>query len=139
MAKNSSSVLQSLTATYTDSEGEEDEDRSENRKRRSSSLNADEERQSETTEVGTKESSVAASNASPDSVVSGTNTPQSGSSASGNMHFSYSTTSKKNLIFSYQFQLLRFVELQPDSSLTTMMKQCLTTTMMTTKKTATAE
>ena len=80
MAKNTSSVLQSLTATYTDSEGEEDD----NRKRRSSSLNPDEEPHTETTEVGTKESSVTASNASPDSAVSGTNTPQSGSSASGN-------------------------------------------------------
>lgn len=75
--------MSSLIPSYTDSEGEE-EDRSE-RKRRSTSLNSSLEGRpsAETTEI--KESSIAVSTASPsDSVVSGINTPQSGSSASGN-------------------------------------------------------
>ncbi|XP_046456925.1 SAP30-binding protein-like [Daphnia pulex] len=77
MSKSSISVLQSLTATYTDSEGE-DEERSD-RKRRSSSLtsdgNMDVEKESTATNTAT-------SIATPESNKSGTNTPQSGSSIS---------------------------------------------------------
>lgn len=82
MSKSSISVLQSLTATYTDSEGEDDE-RSD-RKRRSSSLtsdgNMDVEKESTATNTAT-------SIATPESNKSGTNTPQSGSSISGNTAF----------------------------------------------------
>lgn len=71
-------VLQSLTATYTDSEGEDD-DRVE-RKRRSTSLtsegNPDVEKESTATNTAT-------TIATPESNKSGTNTPQSGSSISG--------------------------------------------------------
>lgn len=78
MSKSSVSVLQSLTATYTDSEGEED-DRCD-RKRRSSSLTSDTNTDME------KEPVVTTTVATPESNKSGTNTPQSGSSVSGNLN-----------------------------------------------------
>ena len=82
MSKSSISVLQSLTATYTDSEGEDDE-RSD-RKRRSSSLTSDGNMDIEKESTATN---TATSIATPESNKSGTNTPQSGSSISGNTVF----------------------------------------------------
>lgn len=79
MSKSSISVLQSLTATYTDSEGEDD-DRGD-RRRRSSSLTSDSNIEIERESTATN---TAPSVATPDSNRSGTNTPQSGSSISGN-------------------------------------------------------
>ncbi|KAI9559054.1 transcriptiol regulator protein HCNGP-like [Daphnia sinensis] len=73
MSKSTVSVLQSLTATYTDSEGEDDE-RSD-RKRRSTSLTSD-----GNIEMGKEPNAAnaATSVATPESNKSGTNTPQSG-------------------------------------------------------------
>lgn len=77
MSKSAVSVLQSLTATYTDSEGEDDE-RSD-RKRRSSSLTSDGDMEMGKEPITTN---TATSIATPESNKSGTNTPQSGSSIS---------------------------------------------------------
>ena len=79
MSKSTISVLQSLTATYTDSEGEDDERF--DRKRRSSSLTSDGNLEVEKESTATN---TATSIATPESNKSGTNTPQSGSSISGN-------------------------------------------------------
>ena len=79
MSKSTISVLQSLTATYTDSEGEDDERF--DRKRRSSSLTSDGNLEVEKESTATN---TAPSIATPESNKSGTNTPQSGSSISGN-------------------------------------------------------
>lgn len=99
MSKSSISVLQSLTATYTDSEGE-DEDRME-RKRRSSSLTSDNivELEKESTATNT-----ATTVATPESNKSGTNTPQSGSSISGMVFLN-----TKN--FSIVYYILKYIKL----------------------------
>ena len=81
MSRNASSVaLQSLTATYTDSEGEEDDHRF--RKRSNSPGHEDEDGDIKTTDLE-KDSQVLTSTNSPESNKSGTNTPQSGSSVCG--------------------------------------------------------
>lgn len=80
MSKSAISVLQSLTATYTDSEGEDDA-RSD-RKRRSSSRTSDGDVDAGKESVTTN---TATSVATPESNKSGTNTPQSGSSISGKL------------------------------------------------------
>ena len=81
MSRNLSSVaLQSLTATYTDSEGEEDDHRV--RKRSNSPGHDDEDGDIKTTDFE-KDSQVLTSTNSPESNKSGTNTPQSGSSVCG--------------------------------------------------------
>ena len=72
MANNPSSILQSLTAAYTDSEGEEEIAA----RRRSASDNSDENEDKE---------SGGPVIATPESNKSGTNTPQSGSSISGKL------------------------------------------------------
>ena len=87
MSTNSSSVaLQSLTATYTDSEGEEEVQRQSRHLVSSTHNRSDED--DERQPGKTQKSIVQAPNTiSPDSNKSGTNTPQSGSSISGKHHF----------------------------------------------------
>lgn len=79
---NSSSVLQSLTATYTDSEGEDEVHQDDNH-----STPGNYEAIGEPNEKESTAATTAPSTASPDSIKSGTSTPQSGSSLSG--EFSY--------------------------------------------------
>ena len=76
---NSSSILQSLTATYTDSEGEEEAHNARQVSPGNSDATAVEHNEKDAIPATTG----TISTASPDSVKSGTSTPQSGSSLSG--------------------------------------------------------